>query len=98
MGARNRSRRERHADADRCDFTELRRAEARTSPLGLQASRFRRRCSFLMNTSIRYASVSLGVVFAATALSASSPKFFQAATQSEFLKGDVENLSLDSYG
>jgi hypothetical protein len=31
-------------------------------------------------------------------LSASSPKFFQAATQSEFLKGDVENLSIDSRG
>jgi hypothetical protein len=29
---------------------------------------------------------------------ASSPKFFQAATQVEFLKGDVENLSIDSRG
>ena len=32
------------------------------------------------------------------ALDASSPKFFQAATQSEFLKGDVENLSIDGHG
>src|SRR5437588_1612119 len=29
---------------------------------------------------------------------ASSPKFFQAATQADFLKGDVENLSIDSHG
>jgi WD40 repeat protein len=31
-------------------------------------------------------------------LHASSPKFFQAATQNEFLKGDVENLSIDAHG
>ena len=29
---------------------------------------------------------------------ASSPKFFQAATQADFLKGDVENLSIDNHG
>jgi hypothetical protein len=29
---------------------------------------------------------------------ASTPKFFQAATQADFLKGDVENLSIDSRG
>jgi hypothetical protein len=29
---------------------------------------------------------------------ASSPKFFQAATQVDFLKGEVENLSIDSNG
>src|SRR6266550_7969524 len=29
---------------------------------------------------------------------ASSPKFFQSATQADFLKGDVENLSIDSQG
>jgi hypothetical protein len=32
------------------------------------------------------------------ALYASTPKFFQAATQADFLKGDVENLSIDSRG
>src|SRR5499427_7841423 len=32
------------------------------------------------------------------ALQASSAKFFQAATQNEFLKGDVENLSIDAHG
>ena len=29
---------------------------------------------------------------------ASSPKFFQAATQADFLKGDVKNLSIDNRG
>jgi hypothetical protein len=29
---------------------------------------------------------------------ASSPKFFLAATQNDFLKGDVENLSIDNHG
>ena len=32
------------------------------------------------------------------ARTASSPKFFQAATQADFLKGDVENLSIDEHG
>jgi hypothetical protein len=31
-------------------------------------------------------------------LHASTPKFFQATTQNEFLKGDVENLSIDNHG
>src|SRR5256885_1225020 len=31
-------------------------------------------------------------------LSASSPKFFQATTQADFLKGDVDNLSIDARG
>ena len=29
---------------------------------------------------------------------ASSPKFFQAATQADFLRGDVQNLSIDNRG
>ena len=39
-------------------------------------------------------------IFALTLLPlhASSPKFFQAATQTDFLKGEVENLSVDSHG
>ncbi len=40
----------------------------------------------------------LFVVAAIAAAQASSPKFFQAATQADFLKGDVENLSIDSRG
>lgn len=31
-------------------------------------------------------------------IEASSPKFFQAATQADFLKGEVENLSIDGRG
>jgi hypothetical protein len=34
----------------------------------------------------------------AAPLLASSPKFFQAATQADFLKGEVENLSIDPRG
>jgi sugar lactone lactonase YvrE len=40
----------------------------------------------------------LFAVIGAAATEASSPKFFQAATQNDFLKGDVENLSIDSRG
>ena len=35
---------------------------------------------------------------AAVSLHASSPKFFQAATQTEFLRGDIQNLSVDNRG
>jgi hypothetical protein len=42
--------------------------------------------------------VALSVAMLALRVHASSPKFFQAATQAEFLKGDVENLSIDSQG
>ena len=38
------------------------------------------------------------VAAALVSLHASSPKFFQAATQNDFLKGDVENLSIDNHG
>src|SRR5262245_8944560 len=39
------------------------------------------------------------LLFCAAAIAgASSPKFFQAATQADFLKGDVENLSIDGRG
>ena len=35
---------------------------------------------------------------ASLAIDASSPKFFTSATQADFLKGDVENLSIDIHG
>lgn len=35
---------------------------------------------------------------AAAPLHASTPRFFQAATQTDFLKGDVDNLSIDGRG
>src|SRR4051812_30700496 len=44
-----------------------------------------------------YAAVLLAAL-AVVSLRASSPKFFQAATQNDFLKGDVENLSIDING
>src|SRR6185312_17532455 len=38
------------------------------------------------------------VVLAISPLSASTPKFFTADTQGDFLKGDVDNLSIDASG
>src|SRR5262245_9306109 len=38
------------------------------------------------------------VAMALASVQASSAKFFQAGTQTDFLKGDVENLSIDSRG
>ncbi len=38
------------------------------------------------------------VALGLTPAHASSPKFFQASTQADFLKGDVENLSIDDNG
>ena len=38
------------------------------------------------------------VAVALLPVQASSPKFFLAATQNDFLKGDVENLSIDNHG
>ena len=43
--------------------------------------------------------VSAAAILAATVfLSASAPTFWTVGTQSDFLKGDVENLSIDSDG
>src|SRR5687768_2662703 len=54
---------------------------------------------------IRYPARRAGVMAAIAALAAtvvslhaSSPKFFQAATQADFLRGDVQNLSVDNRG
>src|SRR5881392_1295705 len=38
------------------------------------------------------------LVAAAVRPQASSPKFFQASTQNDFLRGDVQNLSIDTHG
>ena len=38
------------------------------------------------------------LVLALTSVQASTPKFFQAQTQADFLRGDVENLSIDMNG
>src|SRR5438876_7005005 len=47
---------------------------------------------------MRILRVAILVALAALTLQASTPKFFQAATQADFLKGDVENLSIDGHG
>ena len=39
-----------------------------------------------------------GALLSSSSVLASSPKFFQASTQTDFLKGDVENLSIDGRG
>src|SRR5580704_1193468 len=40
----------------------------------------------------------MAIALGVASMHASSSKFFQAATQQDFLKGDVENLSIDSQG
>jgi hypothetical protein len=45
-----------------------------------------------------FAALVTTAILAGTMVRASSPKFFTAATQGDFLKGEVENLSIDSRG
>src|SRR5436309_7796099 len=52
----------------------------------------------MLNTRLRILSATATLVVTLMGLQASSPKFFQAATQTDFLKGDVENLSIDNHG
>ena len=47
---------------------------------------------------LRMTAAAAFLVVALMPLQASTPKFFQAATQADFLKGEVENLSIDSNG
>jgi hypothetical protein len=51
-----------------------------------------------MSNRLRTLAAAVLVAVTLLPLHASSPKFFQAATQTDFLKGDVENLSIDSHG
>src|SRR5216684_4374898 len=52
----------------------------------------------MLITRLRILAATATLVLTLTPLHASSPKFFQAATQTDFLKGDAENLSIDSHG
>src|SRR5881396_18725 len=52
----------------------------------------------MSHRSICALAASLTIALTLTPIAASSPKFFQAATQADFLKGDVENLSIDITG
>jgi sugar lactone lactonase YvrE len=49
-------------------------------------------------SALRAAYVATLVGLTAVALSASSPKFFQSATQADFLRAELTNLSMDSRG
>src|SRR6187399_1141755 len=46
----------------------------------------------------RFAALAGALTAASALLSASAPTFWTVATQADFLKGDVENLSIDSDG
>ena len=52
----------------------------------------------MLNIRLRITAAAAFLVAALIPLHASTPKFFQAATQADFLKGEVENLSIDSNG
>jgi SMP-30/Gluconolactonase/LRE-like region len=52
----------------------------------------------MLTTRLRITAATAFLVLALAQLHASTPKFFQAATQADFLKGEVENLSVDSNG
>src|SRR5215470_16766845 len=52
----------------------------------------------IMNLSRIVLASALFAALLALPLHASSPKFFQVATQTDFLKGEVDNLSLDPRG
>src|SRR5687767_15966142 len=51
-----------------------------------------------MRSLLRNFFVSAGVAAAAITLSASKPVFWQTATLNDFLRGEVENLSVDGHG
>ena len=51
-----------------------------------------------MRSLLRNFFVSAGVAAAAVTLSASKPVFWQTATLNDFLRGEVENLSVDGHG
>jgi hypothetical protein len=51
-----------------------------------------------MRVLLRYSFVLALVAAAATTLSASKPVFWQTATLNDFLRGEVENLSVDGHG
>ena len=52
----------------------------------------------MLTNRLRTTAAAAFLVLALIPLHASTPKFFQAATQADFLKGEVENLSIDSNG
>jgi hypothetical protein len=51
-----------------------------------------------MRTPARTAALAAVTVIAASFQLDATPGFWQAATQADFLRGDVENLSIDEHG
>src|SRR5262245_20956180 len=51
-----------------------------------------------MRHNLRFALTALAVAFGSAALHAALPTFWQVSTEGEFLKGEFENLSIDSFG
>ena len=43
-------------------------------------------------------SIAALLLFATVTLRASTPTFWEVSTESEFLRGEIENLSIDSFG
>jgi outer membrane protein assembly factor BamB len=82
MGNRDGTRGQRRAHAHDDRVTEL------TSTISLMSITSRLRGSIVLAV----------LILLIASLHASSPKFFQAATQADFLRGDVENLSIDNRG
>src|SRR5580765_6274864 len=62
------------------------------------ASNSRYSITQLLNYPIRWTLAAVTVAALSLGLHASTPKFFQADTQAAFLRGDVENLSIDVNG
>jgi sugar lactone lactonase YvrE len=57
-----------------------------------------RRGALGIAASLAVPAVTVGIGIIIATLHASSPKFFQSSTQADFLKGDIENLSIDNRG
>ena len=51
-----------------------------------------------MSHRLRLAALLLAIAAAVAAVDAALPTFWQVSTEAEFLRGEVENLSIDSYG
>ena len=52
----------------------------------------------MFTRSIQLAATLLGCAAVAVAVGAASPSFWQTATEADFLRGEVENLAIDSFG
>src|ERR1700687_952949 len=93
MGTANRACGQRVADAQRHHLAELIPDPPQTATMSMSSMATR-----WLPASAKATALILAIAIGAASLQASSSRFFQAATQAEFLKGDVDNLSVDSQG